>query len=150
MGSDDKKAATLFAEGFNCAQAVLTSHAQQFGLVPETALKLSAAFGAGMGRQGEVCGAVTGALMVIGLASGHSIADDKEAKERTYRLARRFLNEFAQRNGSIRCRELLGCRIDEAEGMERARQQVLFTTICPRLVDEASEILEQMLVEEHL
>ena len=150
MADTEKNSAAFFAEGFNCAQAVLTSHVRQFDLEPETALKLSAAFGAGMGRKGEVCGAVTGALMAIGLASGPTSAGDKEAKERTYRLARRFLDEFAQKNGSIQCRELLGCRIDEAEGLEKARQQGLFTTICPKLVDEASEILDQMLAEQQL
>jgi C_GCAxxG_C_C family probable redox protein len=100
-----------------------------------------------MGRQGEVCGAVTGALMVIGLASGHTSVDDKEAKERTYLLAHHFLDEFARRNGSIQCHELLDCRIDEAEGLEKARQKGLFTTICPKLVNEASDILDKILNE---
>lgn len=150
MDSNDKKTDTLFAEGFNCAQSVFTSHARQFNLEPETALKLSAAFGAGMGRKGEVCGAATGALMVIGLASGSTSANDKDAKERTYRLARRFLDEFAQRNGSIQCRELLGCEISIPEELERARQQGLFTTICPRLVAGAAAFLDEMLDEEHL
>jgi C_GCAxxG_C_C family probable redox protein len=150
MDFNEKEAATLFAEGFNCAQAVLTSHARQFDLEPETALKLSAAFGAGMGRKGEVCGAVTGALMAIGLAYGSTSADDKEAKEHTYLLTHRFLDEFAQQNGSILCRELLGCQIDKPEGLEKARQQGLFTTICPHLVDESSKILDGLLNEEHL
>jgi C_GCAxxG_C_C family probable redox protein len=148
MDLNEKKAAILFAEGFNCAQSVITSHAGQFGLESEIALKLSAAFGAGMGRKGEVCGAVTGALMAIGLASGPTSADDKEAKEHTYLLTRRFLDEFARQNGSILCRELLSCQIDEPEGLEKARQQGLFTTICPRLVDTASEILDGMLEDE--
>jgi C_GCAxxG_C_C family probable redox protein len=148
MISNEKKAADLFGEGFNCAQSVLASHAQQFGLSPETALKLSAPFGAGMGRQGEVCGAVTGALMVIGLASGYTTADDKEAKELTYQLASHFLQEFARQNGSTRCGELLGCQINTAEGLEKARQQGLFTTTCPRLVAGATDILHEMLKKE--
>jgi C_GCAxxG_C_C family probable redox protein len=148
MDSNEKNAATLFAEGFNCAQSVFTSHAQQFDLEPEKALKLSAAFGAGMGRKGEVCGAVTGALMAIGLSSGSTSADNKDAKERTYLLARHFLDEFAQRNGSIHCRELLNCEIDTPEGLERARQEGLFTTICPGLVAGAALLLDEMLKEE--
>ena len=147
MDLNEKKSADFFAEGFNCAQSVLTSHAAQFGLEPETALKVSAAFGAGMGRKGEVCGAVTGALMAIGLASGPTSASDKEAKERTYQLAHRLLDKFTQKNGSILCRELLGCQMDNAEELARARQQGLFTTICPRLVVEASEILDKLLNE---
>jgi C_GCAxxG_C_C family probable redox protein len=150
MDLNEKKAAAFFSEGFNCAQSVLTPHAQKFGLPPETALKLSSTFGAGMGRQGEVCGTATGALMVIGLALGYVSAVDKEAKERTYQLAHRFLDEFTRQNGSIRCSELLGCRIDEPESLERARQQGLFATICPQLVENASEILDKILNEEIL
>jgi C_GCAxxG_C_C family probable redox protein len=150
MDSNQKKAGTLFAEGYNCAQSVLASYARQFDLDPETALKLSAAFGGGMGRQGEVCGAATGALMVLGLAAGNTSAIDKDAKERTYHLTRQFLSEFARQNGSIQCRELLGYQINRPEELEKARQQGLFTTLCPRLVEEASELLDQILADEHL
>jgi C_GCAxxG_C_C family probable redox protein len=148
MDSNDKNAATLFAEGFNCAQSVITSHARQFDLETEKVLKLSAAFGGGMGRKGEVCGAASGALMVIGMAYGPTSASDKDAKERTYRLTHRFLDEFAQRNGSILCRELLGCRLDNAEEVEKAKQKGPFTTICSKLVEDASELLDEMLEDE--
>ena len=147
MISNEKKAAALFAEGINCSQAVLAAHAQHLDVPHETALRLSAAFGGGMGRHGEVCGAATGALMVIGLVSGHTSADDKDGKERTYNLANMFLQEFASRNGSIQCPELLGCRIDTPEGQAQARKQALFSTICPRLVAGASEILAEILSE---
>ncbi len=147
MDTNEKNATALFAEGFNCAQSVFTPHARQFGLETESALKLGAAFGGGMGRKGEVCGAATGALMVIGLASGSASASDKEAKDRTYQLTHRFLDEFAQRNGSILCRELLGCQLDNPEDVARARQQGLLTTICPRLVADAAEHLDQLLSE---
>jgi len=147
MISNEKKAAALFAEGFNCSQAVLAAHAQHLDVPLETALRLSSAFGGGMGRHGEVCGAATGALMVIGLVSGHTSADDKDGKERTYNLANMFLQEFASRNGSIQCPELLGCRIDTPEGQAQARKQALFSTICPRLVAGASEILAEILSE---
>jgi C_GCAxxG_C_C family probable redox protein len=147
MVSNQKKAADLFAEGFSCSQSVLAAHAQQLDVPLETALRLSAAFGGGMGRHGEVCGAATGALMVIGLASGHIAAEDKEGKERTYGLANQFLQEFDSRNGSIYCPELLGCRLDTPEGQAQAREQALFSTICPRLVAGASELLAEMLSE---
>lgn len=147
MDSNEKTATELFSEGFNCSQSVIASHAAQFDLSPETALRLSAAFGAGMGRQGEVCGAATGALMTLGLASGATLADDKESKERTHRLAAQFLQEFARQNGSLLCRELLGCRLDTPEGLESARQQGLFSTICPKLVAGADKILDEMLKE---
>jgi C_GCAxxG_C_C family probable redox protein len=147
MVSNEKESAALFAEGFSCSQSVLAAHAQQLNVPLETALRLSAAFGGGMGRHGEVCGAATGALMVIGLVSGHTAADDKEGKERTYQLTNRFLQEFGRRNGAIHCPELLGCRIDTPEGQAQAREQALFSSICPRLVSGASAILAEMLNE---
>jgi C_GCAxxG_C_C family probable redox protein len=147
MDFNEKQASEYFAEGFNCAQSVLVSHAGQFDLEPETALKMSAAFGAGMGRQGEVCGAVTGALMALGLKFGAVSADDKESKELTHSLAHKFIDDFAQKNGTVLCRELLGYQIDNPEEREKASQAGVFSTICPRLVKEASEMLDQMLKE---
>jgi C_GCAxxG_C_C family probable redox protein len=148
MAFNDKQSSEYFAEGFNCAQSVLAAHAGQFSLEPETALKISAAFGAGMGRQGEVCGAVTGALMALGLKSGAISADDKESKERTYNLTHKFLEEFAKKNGSFICRELLGHQLDNPEERKKAQESGVFSTVCPKLVEEASEMLDQMLADE--
>jgi C_GCAxxG_C_C family probable redox protein len=134
-----------FRSGFNCSQAILSTYGGDFGLERETALKAAAAFGAGMGRLGEVCGAVTGALVVIGLKYGHTEAKDRETKEKTYDRARDFAGRFRSRNGSLLCRELLGCDLATAEGMEKARQAGLFTELCPRLVRAAAEILEDVL-----
>ncbi len=150
MATSEKDAAAFFAEGFNCAQSVLAPHARRLGLETEAALKLSAAFGGGMGRKGEVCGAATGALMVLGLTCGSTLATDKEAKERTYRLTHRFLDEFARQNGSILCRELLGCQIDQPEGRQKAQELGVFTTLCPRLVNEAAMLIEKVLADEEL
>jgi C_GCAxxG_C_C family probable redox protein len=143
----NEKATQLFAAGYSCSQAVLASRAEQFGLETETALKLSAAFGGGLGRQGEICGAASGALMVIGLEDGYTKPEDKEAKEHTYELTRRFTAEFIKRTGALHCSDLLGCQIGTPEGMQQAREQELFTTICPKLVTAASQILSEMLDE---
>jgi C_GCAxxG_C_C family probable redox protein len=143
----NEQATQLFAAGFSCSQAVLASRAEQLGLATETALKLSAAFGGGLGRQGEVCGAVSGALMVIGLENGHTTPEDKSAKEHTYELTRLFTAEFIQRTGALHCGDLLGCQIGTPEGMQQAQEQNLFKTVCPRLVAEASQILSEMLGE---
>jgi C_GCAxxG_C_C family probable redox protein len=143
----NEKATQLFAAGFSCSQAVLASRAEQFGLATETALKLSAAFGGGLGRQGEICGAASGALMVIGLEDGYTKPEDKEAKEHTYELTRRFTAEFINRTGALHCSDLLGCQIGTPEGMQSAQEQNLFKTVCPKLVAEASQILSEMLDE---
>lgn len=143
--SNAESVAACFREGFNCAQAVLSAYGPGFGLGRETALKVAAAFGAGVGRMGETCGAVTGAFMVIGLAHGRTGAGDDEAKEQIYRLAGEFLNRFKSRHGSVRCRELLGCDLGTAEGMNYAKEAKLFETRCPGFIRDAAEILEELL-----
>lgn len=143
-----EKASELFAAGYSCSQSLLVSRTGQFGLPDETALKLSAAFGGGMGREGQVCGAASGALMVIGLARGQTGPEQREAKEHTYQLTRRFLAEFARRTGALHCSDLLGCQIGTPEGMQQAQEQDLFKTVCPKLVAEASQILSEILEED--
>lgn len=142
-----EKATQLFAAGYSCSQSVLASRAERYNLPEELAFKLSAAFGGGLGRAGEVCGAVSGALMVIGLEHGPTNPEEKAAKEHTYELTQRFIAEFTRRAGALHCRDLLGCRLDTPEGLQQARAQDLFKTICPKLVAEASQILGEILDE---
>ncbi len=131
-------------QGYNCAQSVFSALAERVGLPVETALKIAAPFGGGIGRLGEVCGAVSGGLMAIGAAEGHTAADPA-AKERSYRLARDFAEEFRRRHGAITCRELLGCDIGTPEGQQQAREAGLFKQRCPLYVRDAVEIAGQML-----
>jgi len=140
-----ERAVACFREGFNCAQALLSTYGPQFDLSFEIALKISAPFGAGMGRMGEVCGAVTGAFLVIGLKYGNTRAEDRETKEKVYRLVREFSDIFQARNGSIVCRELLGCDISTPEGLEFAREKKLSITVCPKFVRDAAEIVSKIL-----
>jgi C_GCAxxG_C_C family probable redox protein len=140
-----EEAVACFEEGFSCSQAVLSAYAPQFGLERESALKVSGAFGAGMGRMGETCGAVTGAFMVIGLKHGKTRAEDDEAKERAYRLVQEFADRFKARHGSIVCRELLGCDLSISEQRALAQEKKLTATLCPGFVRDAAEIVEQIL-----
>ena len=139
------RAVARFAQGSNCAQAVLWAYAPHFGLAPEVAMRLAAPFGGGMARMGETCGAVTGAFMVIGLQLGNTTAEDQESKERTYQLVREFVRRFAARHGSIKCRELLGCDLSTPEGWQRAREQGLFTTRCREFVRDSAQIVAELL-----
>jgi len=134
-----------FKEGLSCSQAVLAAFAPGLGLDRLTALRVAAAFGGGMARMGQTCGAVSGALMVIGLRHGHVVAEDQAAKERTYALVREFVDQFRARNTSLLCRELLGCDVGTPEGMQLVREKGLTTSICPGLVRDAAEILEQLM-----
>ena len=140
-------AVVAFTDGLSCSQAVFSAFAPDYGVDRETATRIASAFGGGMARSGNTCGAVTGAYMAIGLARGGSRSEHREAKERAYELVREFSRRFAARNGVLTCRELLGCVIGTPEGMAQARASGLFDTLCPKLVRDAVEILEELLAE---
>jgi len=139
-----ESALDCFRQGHNCAQAILVTFGPRYGLPPEMALRLAAPFGGGMGGLGEVCGAVSAGLMVLGLAKGFTRAEDREAKEEMYRLAREFVGLFEERNGSALCRKLIGCDIHTPEGVEEARGKGVFRSLCPRFVRDAAEILSRL------
>lgn len=139
-----EQAVERFKGGFNCSQAVLGSYSEQFGLDCEKAFKVATGFGGGM-RMSDVCGAVTGAFMVLGLKYGNTTAEDKGAKEKAYEMVVEFTNRFKARNGSVICRDLLGCDISTPEGNKEAEDKGLFATVCPKLVRDSAEILEEML-----
>jgi C_GCAxxG_C_C family probable redox protein len=141
-----EKAAQLFKVGYNCSQSVLAAHANELGLPEDLALRLATPFGGGMGRRGEVCGAVSGALMVLGLKAGNTDPQDKTAKERAYALACEFQERFQARHGAILCRELLGYDIGSPEALALARAEGRFTKRCPNFVRDAAAILDEMLV----
>jgi C_GCAxxG_C_C family probable redox protein len=143
--SDVELAVGAFEGGFNCCQAMLATYGPRFGLERELALKVASGFGGGIGHLGESCGAVTGALMVIGLKQGGTSVDDRDSSEKTYGLVNEFVKRFKARNGSILCRELLGCDISTPQGLENARNKGLFEERCPNFVRASAEILEELL-----
>lgn len=140
-----EQAVEKFEKGFNCSQAILSSFSEQFGLDYKTALEIATGFGGGMHINGT-CGAVTGAFMVLGLKYGNT-EENKQAKENTYKKVIEFASRFSARNGTVKCHDLLGCDITTREGLEIARQKGVFSSICPKLVQNAAEILEEMLKE---
>ena len=144
MSAKTEDAVERFKKGFNCSQAVVGTYSEQFGLDCDKASKVATGFGGGM-RMGGTCGAVTGAFMVLGLKYGNSTAKDKEAKAETYKIIEEYTSRFKSRNNSVACRELLGCDISTPEGMKEARDKGLFSSTCPRMVQDAAEILEEML-----
>ena len=147
MSKKSEKAVERFKKGFNCSQAVLGSYSEDFGLDCEHAFKVATGFGGGM-RMAETCGAVTGAFMVLGLKYGNSTAEDKESKAKTYEKIVEFTSMFKARNNSVMCKELLGCDITTPDGMRKAQENGVFDSICPKVVRDAAEVLEEMLEEE--
>ena len=140
------KALDLFESKFNCAQAVFASFSQELGLDEKQALKIGGCFGSGM-RKGEVCGACTGALMVLGLKYGQSEVGDRESKLKSDDVCVRFLEKFESLNGSYICNELLNCDIRTKEGVEYAVKNNLFTEFCPKMVESATLIVEELINE---
>ena len=139
------KAKDLYGQKYLCSQAVLAAFAEDLGLSEAQALKLGACFGGGMCK-GEVCGACTGALMVLGLKYG-KCEPGADSRMKTNEVTVRFLDLFRRENGSYMCRELLGCDLTTQEGREYAIEHDLFTGFCPKMVASAAEIAEQLLNE---
>ena len=131
-----------FDTGLNCAQSVLVAFASQLGLDESQALKMASPFGGGISRRGEVCGAVTGALMALGLVLG---SDTPAGKENAYQLGQDFLQRFEIKHGKILCRELIDIDISTPEGRQQASAKGVFTTLCPLFVRNATDIVESML-----
>ena len=141
-----EKAEAYFRQGYNCAQSVLLAFGDMTGLDDETALRVSSSFGGGLGRLREVCGAVSGACMVLGLVKGYTDPDDREGKRAQYRLVQEFAERFREQNGSIVCRELLsGVQTVQGRDPEERTQSYYKMRPCPALCRCAAEIAEALL-----
>ena len=133
-----------FCRGAACSQAIVSQYGPLVGLPVEQGMKLASGFAGGM-RLAQTCGAVTGAFMVLGLKYAGSDCDQREGRENVYNALRRFTVKFQERNHTVVCKDLLGCDISTPEGAQRATREGLFRSICPRLVQDAAEILDEML-----
>ncbi len=142
MPKPAETAVTTFGQSFNCSQAVFSAFAPQFGLDKELALKLASPFGAGVARRGEVCGAVTGALLALGLARG---ASTPAGKQETYRLSQEFMHKFEEQHGTLICRDLIDLDLSSPQGWEQARLSGKFESVCPILVRDAARLLQELL-----
>ncbi len=145
MADKAQSAVDKFAEGYNCAQSIVFAFRDECGLSEDAALKVSCGFGAGMGRKQEVCGAVAGGIMVLGLRRGRGAQDGRSVTEDLYPMTREFMDRFAIRNGSYLCRNLLsGCELTSEEGQRRFKEDGLFEKVCKQCVRSAAEILQTM------
>ncbi|MCM1047885.1 MAG: C-GCAxxG-C-C family protein [Clostridiales bacterium] len=146
-GTRVQDAVALFEIGYNCAQSVFAAYADLFGMDMKTALKMSSAMGAGVGRMREVCGVVSSMAMLAGLKEGNDDPENEEAKAHIYGLVRRMSAEFRTQHGTIICRELLGI-----EGMEESAKPSIRTPEfyasrpCRKLIAHAAQIIEDTLL----
>ena len=144
LNSKGDAAVALMDAGGNCAQAVLAPFCEELGLDGKRALRIAPGFGAGFGGNQEICGAVTGAVMAIGLKHGQERPGDQEAKEKAYALTRELMARFRAEFGSCFCRDLLGVDLLTEEGQRRYREEGLGKRICRPCVSGAVRILETL------
>lgn len=142
------RARELFESGYNCAQAVLCAFTDVTGLDMDTSARIASSFGGGLARMREVCGAVSGAAMVLGMVRGYSDVKDLQAKPAHYRLIRAFADAYREENGSIICRELLAGTPTTPGGEPEPRTAEYYQKRpCPGLVWSAARICDQMLAD---
>jgi C_GCAxxG_C_C family probable redox protein len=137
-----EKAVALFEEGYNCSQAVFMAYSDVYGIDAVTASKLATSFGGGMGRLREVCGAVSGMFLVLGLHYPNADPNDKVSKNTNYAAVQRTAMEFKAQMGSYICADLL--KIKHAPGKPEAseRNEAYYAARpCSRCVAFAAEIV---------
>ncbi len=140
-----EQAIAYFKEGYNCAQSVFLTFCDLTGFDQKTALRLAAPFGGGVGRQREVCGAVSGMCLVAGALYGYENTADKAAKAAHYETIQALCAEFRERaGGSIICRDLLGGEGKDTAHTPSERTEAYYKKRpCAELVGEAADILEK-------
>ena len=152
MHSSAEKAAALsvehFADGFNCAEAVLLGVTEALGYSGEALPMVATGFGAGIARHGEICGAVTGAVMAIGLFQGRRRPEDQGSRDRTYATVDTVLNGFCELHGALSCRELIGCDLRTEEGRKRAAELRTHQDLCPKFVAAAAALAAEAIAPE--
>ncbi len=136
-------AVNYFSNKLHCSQSVLAAYAEECGITEEQALKLGSCLGTGM-RKGEVCGAVTGALMVLGLLYGQKSSQDTEGRQKANLVNDLMMNKFKENCGSYICNDLLKCDVSTSEGIKFALENKLFTDFCPKMVKAAVDLIENI------
>jgi C_GCAxxG_C_C family probable redox protein len=146
MKSKSELAIEKFLEGFNCAQSVFYSFCDDFQFEKNTALKIACGLGAGMGLKGEVCGAVTGGIIVLGLKYGSSKKNEDTKTYFTYAKTRELMDQFAEKHGTCICRKLLtGCDLTTEEGQKQFMEKDLLNKSCKSCVQSVVVILENIM-----
>lgn len=140
------KAAELFMQGYNCAQAVTVAFCDVTKLEPNFAARMASSFGGGMGRMREVCGAVSGMLMAAGLLYGYDTPGDDTIKKVHYARVQELAGKFREQAGSIICREILKNPPSDPNPTPRTAE-FYKTRPCARMVLLAGQILDQYMSE---
>jgi len=139
-----EQAKELFLSGYNCAQSVVLSFADDLKFSKELVQKMAAGFGGGMGKQQETCGAVTGAIMVLGLMKGETVNNNDELKSEAYSAVKELSRQFIAEYKTTNCRDLIGCDLNTPEGAAKFKEDQIMETTCAGCVKKAVEIVESI------
>ena len=143
------KAAELFLQGYNCAQAITVAFSDVTGLSDPFSAKMASSFGGGMGRMREVCGAVSGMFMVLGALYGYDNSDADDKKKALYKQVQELAEKFRQENGSIVCREILKNPPSDPNPSPRTAEYYAKRP-CARMVMTAAKLMDEFIAEHPL
>jgi C_GCAxxG_C_C family probable redox protein len=132
-----KSAKDYFLEGFNCSESTLLGISESLDKKCKFIPQIASGFGAGFGRHGEVCGAISGSVMALGLVYGRKDPKDTGTKEKTYEIVDEYLKKFKEKYGTLTCRELTGCDMLTPEGLKKAKDEKVHVNICAPIVEFA-------------
>jgi C_GCAxxG_C_C family probable redox protein len=136
------RAVSLFNSGFNCAESLLLSSAEHLEKCTPSIPPVATGFGAGIGRRGSVCGALTGAVMALGVAYGRGkLSDDKD---RIYGHVQQLYEAFAEEFDTVICRELTDCDVSTPEGREKFAKEKIHEERCVNFVSKCAEMVFEM------
>jgi C_GCAxxG_C_C family probable redox protein len=141
----EQASALMLEHHLNCAQSLVSTYCEDFGLDRNLGLKVVMGFGGGMARTGKTCGAVTGAYVILGLSQRINENNPRESIERTYNLIHDFNRQFLALHGSLLCKLLIKYDLSVPEHLAEARAKRIFSITCPELVGDAAKILETIL-----
>jgi C_GCAxxG_C_C family probable redox protein len=135
-------------KGYNCAQSIMKAYASEVGMNEEDAIRMASVLGGGVGRNGHICGAVSGAALIIGMKFGTIDPVDFLAKEKAYNKANELLEKFSAENKSVLCKELIPYDMKNPAELKKAREAGVFVKQCPLYVLSAGRILESIISSE--
>ncbi len=139
-----------FKDDFNCAQSVFSAFYTDKLDKKALSLSVASAFGGGLARTGNTCGAVSGALMAIGYKFSNNKPLNDDLKEKIYNLSQKFMNSFIEQNGTLMCKELIGIDLNNPAEKEKAKEKGIFETVCPKVVASAAKILTEIFRENRI
>jgi C_GCAxxG_C_C family probable redox protein len=140
-------AIATMGSGFNCAQSILKAYAAELSVEEDLAVRMASPFGGGLGRNGYVCGAVSGAALVIGARFGNADAADTAARDRAYAAVSKLMEKFQEEHHTVLCRELISFDINTSEGYLRAREAGVFQNRCPLFLRSVGKLLDEILAD---